>query len=49
MQRTLALAGMDGSVHAREIGGPGQLELNADQTVPSASTFKVLVLLEFAC
>jgi beta-lactamase class A len=49
VRATLDVAGVDGTVHARKIGGPEEFALAADQPVVSASTFKVFVLLEFAC
>jgi beta-lactamase class A len=50
---TLRRAGVDAAVHARALGAAGegarQVGLAADQPVASASTYKVLVLLELAC
>ncbi|MGH3587831.1 MAG: serine hydrolase [Pseudonocardia sp.] len=39
----------EASVHVREVGGEEGFALEADRPVVSASTFKILVLLEFAC
>jgi beta-lactamase class A len=49
VRAALEAADADGAVHARRIGGGPRFGLEPDRPVPSASTFKVLVLLEFAC
>jgi beta-lactamase class A len=49
VRAVLEAADADGAVHVRRIGGTQRFALAADRPVPSASVFKILVLLEFAC